>query len=527
MKINSINLKNYYRNTPLKGKASSFSGVDNSYLYKNAPRVANLNDINTKIVVPFEDEKISVENTLSVTSTELENGKISQEIKDNKGNVVAKVKRNKDCNEKIMAMTGSSGLAVFIQTQNGLLYRMCETSKFTTRDLQVELPQVNHFDPSFEGNLYVSMSKDQQSSKVIESINNFWNLGNIKYFEGQKSPYSPKQDYNVFIPAGGKGTRSNTHKIKFDKNSNYTIDTPKPSIPVPIKSYNDKSQNMTLIEFSMGSFVAPNMLNSSSQRTFIEEETGRGNAYSFLTSLQDGTLSVDKPVFVGYSDSISDIDFQKFLHSYENRNDVAALLTAFKVNRESVPNVGLFKLEENPNDNLMKIHAIVEKTTDENLIKKFELEDGTFYSNRSYYILSPEALKALKVLTPDISKIKNVDFVQDIFETLRQITAGEKTHIDISEENYKKAQEILKGKSLYVDMLEGKRSDVGNLRKFINTSNMLRRGEFKYPKEIVESFIKNTDKKGCVYMSDVKELSDAYLKSKSGTISGNILVDKI
>ena len=91
----------------------------------------------------------------------------------------------------------------------------------------------------------------------------------------------------------------------------------------------------------------------------------------------------------------------------------------------------------------------------------------------------------------------------------------------------KKAQEILKGKSLYVDMLEGKRSDVGNLRKFINTSNMLRRGEFKYPKEIVESFIKNTDKKGCVYMSDVKELSDAYLKSKSGTISGNILVDKI
>ena len=495
-------------------------------IYSSDSKIADLNNLDTKQVVPFEASNYTQKDVLRVVTNNEKKGRISQTLIDSEGKIVARISRKTDCSERIMAMTGASGLALFVATKDNLLYKMCEGSKFKTDDVTVELPEVHYYDPTFEGNLHVSLSKDQGSEDVKQSINNFWTSGNINYFTNNKSAYNPKQDYELFIPAGGKGSRSNSHKIKFDTDLNYSISTPKPSIDLPLKSY-DGQNNVSFIEMSLSPFVSPNVLNNNSETHFIEEETARGNAHSFVTSLVDGSLPDNKPVFVAYSDSVADIDFQKFLNSYENKPEAAIMLTAVKVHRGAVPHVGLFKLESNDKDDMYQIRDLAEKTTDEEVIEKFKLSDGSFYSNRSFYIFSPEALKALKVLAPDIENVKNVDFMHEICKVILDITEGRETEFPVDENRYKEAQKILKGKGLYVDLLEGRRADIGNLRKFIINANRLGQGYFNYSPQIIDSFKRNTDEKGCVYMPDVKPLSQKYLQEHNGSISGNILVEQL
>ncbi len=490
---------------------------------ENSTNFANLTSESPTILLPFENSS-DMENALNICSILTKEGKETL-IKDKNSKILAEINQKRESKEEVFVMGGKSGVTIFVKTTDGLGYRMAQDSSFETRDLKI----VNHpkIKPplAFRGNFYISLGTQDEHKSTVDAANNFKTNGNVNYFSDSKVKL--KYDYNVFLPAGGEGSRANAQKVSLQNETLGRLIVSKPALSLPIPSFLNKNRNVSLIEMVMGSVSRTGVMNNAGVH-LIYNDTMKGSAFELVEAIAKGTIPTDKPLFITHADRISDLNYGEFFKVYEKYEDLLGLMATCSITEEKVKTSSIIKGA--PFQNGVYISEGISEPSDSTRnVEDFKQPDGTWLRNIPVFLLSPAALKSIKALSPEMLLKPRIE-ISDVLDTLHKLSIGDAVALskDYSEQMLNLAQKEISGKKIYAYAPEGQISDVGNLSSYIDVCNKIKNGGFNLPEKILKEFGNNVDSAtGCVYLPGSRELSDKYLNENSGKIRGKILVEKL
>lgn len=400
-------------------------------------------------------------------------------IKNAEGKTILKAEKANDFDAKLKFFAGKSGLSAHIALPNGLNALMTQNSEFNVGNkLKIEMPSEK--DVSFTGHLYSSNAVSTQGELVEQAVDSYFSAERT---EEKKSDIKLKEDYNIFVPAAGEGSRlGNLSKAIGD------ISLPKPVVPTP-------GEGKPLVHNVLSNLDSNGLLKDVNKAEHLREDVPGGNLSGLFQGLLNGSISTKKPMLVCPADIITDINLKEFLHEYEEK-DSAITILGKHISSNDLNKHGVVKVNDNN-----EVQAFLEKPGKGNSKAKFaEIAPDTYLAASGTYVLAPESLSWMKDnLEKDKDIFKDSKGLSDFYQAVFQKLLNECKEGKIKDQD---------GKALRMNIrfVKHKASDLGMFPSYLKAARDVAAEKFDLPKAVIDNYKKAVDvESGIVFLPGGKE----------------------